>query len=197
MTEQTLSSIENLAAANTRTVQSYNAAGKTLATAYCKGVQGALDRAAARFSADRADKPSMISEQTREQWLQMSTQWNDLAQQRLQAGTDAAVTVMDRVAVAATSGIDAAVQRVMAIDSPAVRKLVDGVVALQLPVAKLSAQLADKVAAGAQRIETRAEEFATRIESAQDGVVDAVVKSVKSVKSVKKPAPRRTARKAH
>ena len=119
MTKQTLSTIENLAAANTRMVESYNAAAKTLATAYCKGVQGALARAAARRSALRADKPSMLSEQAREQWLQTSVKWNDMVQQRLQAGTQRAITVMDRVAVAATSGIDAATQRVVMIDSPA------------------------------------------------------------------------------
>ncbi|MBS0407156.1 MAG: hypothetical protein JSS17_12510 [Proteobacteria bacterium] len=190
MTKQTLSTIENLAAANTRMVESYNAAAKTLATAYCKGVQGALARAAARRSALRADKPSMLSEQAREQWLQTSVKWNDMVQQRLQAGTQSAITVMDRVAVAATSGIDAATQRVVMIDSPAVRQFVDGVVALQLPVAQLSAQLADKVAAGAQRLEERAEAFVAKVEQAQADVVDVVAKPAK------RPAARRSTRKA-
>ena len=190
MTKQTLSTIENLAAANTRMVESYNAAAKTLATAYCKGVQGALARAAARRSALRADKPSMLSEQAREQWLQTSVKWNDMVQQRLQAGTQSAITVMDRVAVAATSGIDAATQRVVMIDSPAVRQFVDGVVALQLPVAQLSAQLADKVAAGAQRLEERAEAFVAKVEQAQADVVDVVAKPAK------RPAARRNTRKA-
>ena len=190
MTKQTLSTIENLAAANTRMVESYNAAAKTLAIAYCKGVQGALARAAARRSALRADKPSMLSEQAREQWLQTSVKWNDMVQQRLQAGTQSAITVMDRVAVAATSGIDAATQRVVMIDSPAVRQFVDGVVALQLPVAQLSAQLADKVAAGAQRLEERAEAFVAKVEQAQADVVDVVAKPAK------RPAARRSTRKA-
>ena len=44
MTKQTLSTIENLAAANTRMVESYNAAAKTLATAYCKGVEALKSR---------------------------------------------------------------------------------------------------------------------------------------------------------
>ena len=190
MTKQTLSAIENLAAANTRMVESYNAAAKTLATAYCKGVQGALARAAARRSALRAGKPSMLSEQAREQWLQTSAKWNDMVQQRLEAGTNSAITVMDRVAVAATSGIDAATQRVVMIDSPAVRQFVDGVVALQLPVAQLSAQLADKVAAGAQRLEERAEAFVAKVEQDQADVVDVVAKPAK------RPAARRNTRKA-
>lgn len=190
MTKQTLSAIENLAAANTRMVESYNTAAKTFATAYCKGVQGALARAAARRSALRAGKPSMLSEQAREQWLQTSAKWNDMVQQRLEAGTNSAITVMDRVAVAATSGIDAATQRVVMIDSPAVRQFVDGVVALQLPVAQLSAQLADKVAAGAQRLEERAEAFVAKVEQAQADVVDVVAKPAK------RPAARRNTRKA-
>ena len=190
MTKQTLSAIENLAAANTRMVESYNTAAKTFATAYCKGVQGALARAAARRSALRAGKPSMLSEQAREQWLQTSAKWNDMVQQRLEAGTNSAITVMDRVAVAATSGIDAATQRVVMIDSPAVRQFVDGVVALQLPVAQLSAQLADKVAAGAQRLEERAEAFVAKVEQAQADVVDVVAKPAK------RPAARRSTRKA-
>ncbi|HOV18367.1 MAG TPA: hypothetical protein PLK10_02970 [Ottowia sp.] len=190
MTKQTLSAIENLAAANTRMVESYNTAAKTFATAYCKGVQGALARAAARRSALRAGKPSMLSEQAREQWLQTSAKWNDMVQQRLEAGTNSAITVMDRVAVAATSGIDAATQRVVMIDSPAVRQFVDGVVALQLPVAQLSAQLADKVAAGAQRLEERAEAFVAKVEQVQADVVDVVAKPAK------RPAARRNTRKA-
>ena len=190
MTKQTLSTIENLAAANTRMVESYNTAAKTLATAYCKGVQGALARAAARRSALRADKPSMLSEQAREQWLQTSVKWNDMVQQRLQAGTQSAITVMDRVAVAATSGIDAATQRAVMIDSPAVRQFVNGVVSLQLPVAELSAKLADKVAAGAQRLEERAEAFVAKVEQAQADVVDVVAKPAK------RPAARRSTRKA-
>ena len=190
MTKQTLSAIENLAAANTRMVESYNTAAKTFATAYCKGVQGALARAAARRSALRAGKPSMLSEQAREQWLQTSAKWNDMVQQRLEAGTNSAITVMDRVAVAATSGIDAATQRVVMIDSPAVRQFVNGVVALQLPVAQLSAQLADKVAAGAQRLEERAEAFVAKVEQVQADVVDVVAKPAK------RPAARRNTRKA-
>ena len=132
----------------------------------------------------------MLSEQAREQWLQTSAKWNDMVQQRLEAGTNSAITVMDRVAVAATSGIDAATQRVVMIDSPAVRQFVDGVVALQLPVAQLSAQLADKVAAGAQRLEERAEAFVAKVEQAQADVVDVVAKPAK------RPAARRNTRKA-
>ena len=182
MTKQTLSAIENLAAANTRMVESYNTAAKTIAAAYCKGVQGALARAAARHSAVRANKPSVLSEQARDQWLQTRTKWNDMVLQRVEAGTNTALTVLDRVAVAATSGIDAATQRAVMIDSPAVRQFVNGVVALQLPVAELSAQLADKVVEGAQRIEERAEAFAAQVEQAQADVVDAVVKSAKPAK---------------
>lgn len=179
MTKQTLSAIENLAAVNTRVVESYNTAAKTLATAYCKGVQGALARAAARHSAVRANQPSVLSEQARDQWLQTRAKWNDMVLQRVEAGTNTAVTVLDRIAVAATSGIDAATQRAVMIDSPAMRQFVNGVVTLQLPVAELSAQLADKVAAGAQRLEERAEAFAAKIEQVEADVVDAVVKPAK------------------
>ncbi len=182
MTKQTLSAIENLAAANTRMVESYNTAAKTIAAAYCKGVQGALARAAARHSAVRANKPSVLSEQARDQWLQTRTKWNDMVLQRVEAGTNTALTVLDRVAVAATSGIDAATQRAVMIDSPAVRQFVNGVVALQLPVAELSAQVADKIAAGAQRIEERAEEFVAKVEQIEADVVDAVAKPVKAAK---------------
>ena len=53
---------------------------------------------------------------------------------------------------------------------------------VQLPVAELSAQLADKVVEGAQRIEERAEAFAAQVEQAQAEVVDAVVTSTKPAK---------------
>ena len=193
MTKQTLSAIENLAAANTRVVESYNAAAKTFAAAYCKGVQGALARIAARQNAFRAHQPSVLSDAARDQWLQTGAKWSDMVLQRLEAGTNTAVTVFDRVAVAATSGIDAATQRAVMIDSPAVRQFVNGVVSLQLPVAELSAKLADKVAAGAQRVEERAKAFVAKAEQAEAEVTDVVAKPVRSAK---RPAARRGARKA-
>lgn len=161
MSKQTLTAIENLAAVATQTVNAYNVAGKTVAAAYRKGVERALAASASRLGAGRdEEKPSLLSDQAREQMLEARQKWNELVLQRIEADTNNAILVMDRVAVAATSGIDAATQQLMMIDSQAVRSFVDGVIALHMPVAQFSAQVADQLLAGAQRIEARVEEQA-------------------------------------
>lgn len=170
MSKQTFAAIENLAATATRTVKAYNAAGRTFATAYRKGVEQMLTRTPAVRAAQREEQMSMLSDQAREQLTQARQKWNDLILQRVEADTNNMILVMDRIAVAATSGIDAAVQQLMLIDSPAAHSFIDGVIALQMPAAELSAQVADQVLAGAQRIEARVEGEASDVE-ARDVVV--------------------------
>lgn len=182
MTKQNLSAIENLSAVATHTVEAYNTAGKTLAAAWRCGVERTLARAAARHQAYRQEKPSLLSDAARDQLLQARQKWNALVLQRVEAGTDSVVNVLDRVAVATTSGIDAAAQRLAMIDSPAARSYIDSVIALQLPVARLSAQVADQVVAGVQRIEAKVEQKAGELAEVTDVVA--------------RPAARRRARKA-
>lgn len=165
MSKQTLTAIENLAAIATQTVNAYNIAGKTVAAAYRKGVERALTSSAVRFGAGREEQPSLLSDQARTQMAEARQKWNELMLQRVEADTNNAIMVMDRVAVAATSGIDAATQQLMMIDSQAVRSFVDGVIALHMPAAQFSAQIADQVLAGVQRIEARVEEQAEAVEA--------------------------------
>lgn len=177
MSKQTLTAIENLAAVATQTVNAYNVAGKTVAAAYRKGVERALAASASRLSAGRGEEqPSLLSDQAREQMIEARQKWNELVLQRIEADTNNAILVMDRVAVAATSGIDAATQQLMMIDSQAVRSFVDGVIALHMPAAQFSAQIADQLLAGAQRIEARVEE------QAEAKVQDVVARPVRRVR---------------
>lgn len=180
MSKQTLTAIENLAAVATQAVNAYNTAGKTVAAAYRKGVERALAASASRLGAGREEQPSLLSAQAREQMLEARQKWNELVLQRIESDTNNAILVMDRVAVAATSGIDAATQQLMMIDSQAVRSFVDGVIALHMPAAQFSAQLADQLLAGAQRIEARVEEQAEGEAKVQDVVARPVRRSRKA-----------------
>lgn len=179
MSKQTLTAIENLAAVATQTVNAYNIAGKTVAAAYRKGVERALASAAARLDAGQEKQPSLLSDQAREQMIEARQKWNELVLQRVEADTNNAILVMDRVAVAATSGIDAATQQLMMIDSQPVRSFVDGVIALHMPVAQFSAQVADQVLAGAQRIEARVEKQA---EADEAQVADVVARPARRIR---------------
>lgn len=156
MATETLNSLDNLATVATRAVEAWNQAGKTLISAYRDGmtraVLGATERAAA---VGKQAKPSMFSDQMREQWLSTRKEWSDLVIQRVEADANNVMLVMDRAAVAATSSIDATLTYLQMTDTPSVRSLIDGAVALHLPRAQLSAQLAEAALKSASQIEAR------------------------------------------
>jgi hypothetical protein len=156
MTTQAVSAIENLANTAIRTVESYNTANKTLVGAYRTGVQRLLNGATTRYGAylEQAKLP-VLNEQIRTQMIDAQKKFNGFLIQRAEADTKNVIAVIDRIAVASTSGIDAATSRLEKIDSPAAQAFINGVSKLQLPIAQLSAQVAEQYVAGAKRVEAR------------------------------------------
>lgn len=156
MSTETISAMENLAAINVRAVEAYNLAGKTLASAWRKGVARAMEQRCERVASFQQNNPSVLSDQAREQAQVARQKWNDMVMQRIDADIKSVELVMDRAAVAATSGMDAAIQRVAMIQSPALRAYVDGLIGMNQTFAEMSAQVADKLVERAQAIEARA-----------------------------------------
>jgi hypothetical protein len=171
MTAQTISSVENLAAITAKTVESYNTVGKTLLAMYCNGVKRAVKASAERMAGwNEQNKPSLLSDSTREQWVKAQETWNEFVVQRVETDETALTTVMDRMTVAATSGIDAAMQNLITLDSPVARTVINTLVAFQVPVAEFRAKWADGLVNNTQKLEARMTEQA-------DVVQDAVKKS--------------------
>ncbi|WP_210392587.1 hypothetical protein [Variovorax sp. PAMC 28711] len=128
-------STQNLSSVAVHVIGQYNEAGKTLVSAYRTGAHRVLGGVASRFT--RVQKAT------------------DFLASRLDIDTSRVVNVMDRVAAASTNGIEAVAGRAAQIESPVVTSVMNTVTTLNLPIATLSAQLADKVAEGAKAIEVR------------------------------------------
>ena len=156
MTTQSISSVETLANTAIHTAECYNAAGKTLAGAYRTGVQRVLSRASERYSGYMAQsKLPGLNDDMRAKLVEGQQKFHDFLIQRADANTERLNSAMDRVAAANTNGITAVAERLGRIEQPVVQAFVKGITDLQLPMAKLSANVADKVVAGAKRIEER------------------------------------------
>lgn len=128
-------STQNLSSVVTHVVGQYNEAGKTLVSAYRTGAHRMLGSVASRFG--RVQKAT------------------DFLANRLDIDTSRVVNAMDRVAAASTNGIDAIAGRAAQIESPIATSMLNTFTALNLPIANVSAQIADKIAEGAKSIETR------------------------------------------
>ena len=93
---------------------------------------------------------------------------------------------MDRVAAGTTSGIETVAGRVARVESPVATSVLNTLNAINQPIATVSVQIADRIAAGAKQIETR--------------VAGEAAKPVRTVKAkapvAKKPIRRAAARKA-
>lgn len=166
----------------------YNDAGKTLVGAYRAGVHRLLGGAASRYSEFLGSRQiPLVSEQVKANLIGAQEKINGFLTNRLDIDTGRIVSVMDRVAAGTTSGIETVAGRVARVESPVVSSVVKTLNALNQPIANVSVQIADKVAAGAKQIEVR-------VSGAEEA------KPVRSVKAkaaaAKKPVRRTAARKA-
>jgi hypothetical protein len=126
---------QNLSSVATHVVGQYNEAGKTLVSAYRTGAHRVLGGVASRFG--RVQKAT------------------DFLASRLDIDTSRIVNLMDRVAAASTNGIEVVAGRAAQIESPIATSMINTFAAINMPIANVSAQIADKIAEGAKSIETR------------------------------------------
>ena len=129
MTTQTFSSVA------VHVVGQYNEAGKTLVSAYRTGAHRLLGGAASRFAAAQKITGFLAN--------------------RLDIDTSRVVTLMDRLAAASTNGIESVAGRAAQIESPVATSMLKTLNVINLPIANVSAQIADKIVEGAKQIEVR------------------------------------------
>lgn len=126
---------QNLTSVAVHVMGQYNKTGKTFVSAYRSGAHRMLGGVVSRFSG-----------------VQKVT---DFLGNRLDIDTSRVVNLMDRVTAVSTNGIGAISDRAAKIESPVAISLMNTVSALNMPMAQLSAQIADKFAEGAKAIEVR------------------------------------------
>jgi hypothetical protein len=153
---------QDISTAAVHIVGQYNDAAKTLVGAYRTGMHRLLASNGTRYAGFLA--------------------------KRLDIDTSRVVNLMDRVASTATGGIESVAKLAERVESPLGSSVLNKISDIQMPVAKISVKIADKVAAGARKIETRVA-GAQQDEEAIDG-------ESAEVEVQAKPARRRTARKA-
>lgn len=187
---------ENLSSVAIHTISQYNEAGKTLASSYRTGVRRLLDLAANRTSALlEKNKLPLVNDEIKSRLLSMQQQYHGFLAERIEADTNAVVTLMNYVAATSTNNIEAAVARAAKMEAPLASSVINGFETVHLPLAKLSADIADKIVEGAKQIEARV------CGESRDGVQDVVAKPVKeaskdakeTVKDAAKPAGGATA----
>ncbi len=176
---------QNLSSVAIHVVGQYNDAGKTLVGAYRAGVHRLLGGAASRYSDFLAKQQlPLVNEDVKAKLLGAQEKVNGFLANRLDVDTSRVVSLMDRVATASTTGIESIASRAAQIESPVATSLLNAFNALHMPLATVSAQIADKVAEGAKQIEVRV----------SGSVEDAKV--VRETKAKPRTAARRPARKA-
>ncbi|MDM0111896.1 hypothetical protein QTI66_07035 [Variovorax sp. J22R133] len=179
MTTQTIST------AAVHVVGQYNDAAKTLVSAYRSGVQRVLSTATTRYSAFVTDaKLPLVSESIKARLIEAEQKANGFLAGRLDIDTGRVVRAMDRVATAATTGIETVATKAAAIESARVASVISKFNELNMPIANISVKIADKVAAGAKQIETR---LAAATDAAVE-VAEEAAKPVRRIRAAKKSA---------
>lgn len=163
----------------------YNVAGKHLAHAYRSGVERAIGSAGSRYSTFVQNRSiPLVNDEVKANLIAAQHVLAGFMVKRLQAGSDRAVQAMDSLANRTSSGIGSVTGATARIETAfdVSSSTVDNVRALNMPVAHIALQLAEKIAEGAKAIDAR-------VNVVEDGNITAVAKAAV------KPA-RRTARKA-
>jgi len=163
-------------------VGQYNDAAKTLVGAYRAGVHRVLNGASARTAQflDGRQVP-LVTEGIKARLIETQEKAHGFLANRLDIDTSRVVNLMDRVATGTTGGIESVAKLAARVESPLGTTVLNKISDIQMPVAKISMKLADKVVAGAKKIEER-------VAGAQDEVA--------AEEGEAKPARRVRARKA-
>ena len=176
---------QDISTAAVHIVGQYNDAAKTLVSAYRTGVHRLLASAGTRYTGFlEARSLPLVTEGVKARLIDTQEKANGFLAKRLDIDTSRVVNLMDRVASTTTNGIESVAKLAERVESPLGNTVLNKISDIQMPVAKISVKIADKVAAGAKKIETR-------VAGAQDEEI------VEGTEGEAKPARRaRAARKA-
>lgn len=182
MTTTQSSADASLSAIAIHVIGQYNDAGKTLVSAYRSGAHRLLDGAASRYGQLLGKRRlPLVGEDLKTRLIGAQEKVSGFLARRLDADTGRVVSVMDRVATGATSGIASVANVAARVESPLGASVLNTLGSLHMPIAKVSMQIADRMAAGARQIETRVAGTTT------------VAGKVKTVRAKAKPMARRAA----
>lgn len=178
--KETTMSTQNFASAAIHVVGQYNDAGKTLVSAYRSGAHRLLNGVASRYGQFLGNRQlPLLNEDIKARLIGAQEKVNGFLANRLDIDTSRVVNVMDRVATGATTGIESVSKLAARVESPLGNSVLGTLNSLHMPIAQVSVQIADRIAAGAKKIEDR--------------VAGApVAKAARTVKA--KPVARRAAR---
>lgn len=181
-------STQNISTAAVHVIGQYNDAGKTLVGAYRAGAHRLLNGAASRTSEFlNARQLPLVSETLKARLIGAQEKVNGFLANRLDIDTGRVVAVMDRIAGTTASGIETVASAAGRVESPLGSSMLQALGNLHQPIAAVSVQIADRVAAGAKQLESR-------VAGASDEA--APVKTVKAKARTAARRPVRTARKA-
>ncbi|MDR6535764.1 hypothetical protein [Variovorax soli] len=149
-------STQNISSAALHVVGQYNDAGKTLVGAYRAGAHRLLNGAASRTSQIlNARQLPLLSETLKVRLISAQEKVNGFLANRLDIDTGRVIAVMDRLAGTTTSGIESVTNAAARIESPLGSSVLQALGTLNQPIAAVSVQIADGIAAGAKKIESR------------------------------------------
>jgi len=149
-------STEIISAAAIHVVGQYNDAGKTLLSAYRAGAHRLLGGAASRYSEFLgARELPMVSEDIKTRLLSAQEKVTGFLANRLDIDTSRVVALMDSVATGATSGIESIANAAARIEAPLGASVVNAFNSVNQPIADIAVKIADTIAAGAKKIESR------------------------------------------
>ncbi|MDM0077420.1 hypothetical protein QTH90_23640 [Variovorax sp. J2P1-59] len=175
-------STQNISTAAIHVVGQYNDAGKTLVSAYRTGAHRLLGGAASRYSEflGKRELP-LLNEDIKARLLGAQEKVTGFLAKRLDIDTSRVVNLMDRVATGATSGIESVANVVGRVEAPLGTSVINTLARVHQPIATVSVKIADTIASGAKKIESRV---------AGTGTAEVV----KTVKAKAKPVTRRAVR---
>ena len=186
-------STQEISNAAVHIVGQYNDAAKTLVSAYRTGMHRILGRADSSYNKFVEGRTfPLFPEAVVARLVDSQKKVNGFLVQRLDIDTSRVVNLMDRVATSTTSGIERVSKLAEGVESPLGGRVLETMSKVQMPVAKISVKIADKVAEGAKKIEGRVSAAMDKAE-----VIAAKVQAAAVVTDVEaKPARRSRARKA-
>lgn len=178
---------QNFSTVAIHVVGQYNDAGKTLVSAYRTGAHRLLNGAASRYSQFLGNRQlPLLSEDIKAKLIGAQEKVNGFLASRLDIDTSRVVNVMDRVATGTTSGIASVANAAARVDSPLGTSVLSTLGSLHMPIATVSMQIADKIAAGARQIESRVAGTATETVAKTAKAKPAARRAVRATRTVRK-----------
>ncbi|MBO9649768.1 MAG: hypothetical protein J7605_14770 [Variovorax sp.] len=149
-------STQNLSSAALHVVGQYNEAGKTLVNVYRTGAHRLLGSAASRYGSLFGERElPMVSEELKSRLLGAHEKVNGFLTKRVDIDTGRVIALMDRFAETATRGIESVAKAAARVEAPVTTSVINVFTRVHQPIATASVKIADTVASGAKKIESR------------------------------------------